>query len=288
LRGAQHLIWEMDLYPDVAVAVGVFAPGCLLDRVVGALADFSHRVADGVIALGPCMADRLAVRRIPGEKTYVVENWVDSTKIAPRPAPVNLPLVVLYSGNLGLAHDVDTIAGAMVQLADPAHFRFVFAGGGARRPALEARCQADGIRNACFLPYQEGGRLTEHFGSCHVGLVTQNPETCGVVVPSKTYAFLAAGRPIIFVGPAQATSARIIERERCGWRIQPGDVSSLVSLLKELASELEIARLAGDRSRRALLKSYDLPAGVSRIVRIVTAGTAAPARLGTKSLPSDI
>ena len=272
LRGVRHVIWEMDLYPDVAVALGVFASGSWLDRAIGALADLSRRHADAVIALGPCMRARLLHRGIAPEKVRVAENWIDGALIAPQPFPEGPALTVLYSGNLGLAHDIETVLGAMRRLNDSESFRFVFAGGGARRAELESACRDHQVTNAAFLPYVPQAGLAAHLGGCHAGLVTQNPATCGTVVPSKTYAFLAAGRPVIFVGPRDATPARLIERFGCGWQIDPGDPAALVELLRLLAYQPEIARAAGRRARNAFLRSYDRTAGVARILAAFTAG----------------
>lgn len=201
LRGARHYIWEMDVYPDVAVALGVLKPHSRLTRELGALADYARRRADGIIVLGPCMRDRLAARGVPPERIHVAENWADGSLIQPRPWPPDGSLRVLYSGNLGLAHDFDTISAAMARLASDARFQFVFAGDGPRRRTVEDFCRAHAIRNARFLPYQQSARLSEHSGACHVGLVTQTPESLGTVVPSKIYGLMAAARPVIFIGP---------------------------------------------------------------------------------------
>jgi colanic acid biosynthesis glycosyl transferase WcaI len=286
LRGARHYIWEMDVYPDVAVALGVLKPHSRLTRALGALADYARRRADGVIVLGPCMRDRLAARGIPPERIHVAENWADGELIRPLPFPGEMetgwavhegtaepvptsPLTVLYSGNLGLAHDFDTICAAMARLASDARFQFVFAGDGPRRRTVEDFCRAHAIHNARFLPYQQSARLSEHFGACHVGLVTQTPESLGTVVPSKIYALMAAARPVIFIGPRQATPALTLERFRCGWQIDPGDSESLIALLQLLASNPGLLREAGHRARQAFLQHYDLPIGVARIAAIL-------------------
>jgi glycosyltransferase involved in cell wall biosynthesis len=269
LRGARHVIWEMDVYPDVAVALSVIEKASAIERLIGALADFSRRGSDAVIALGPCMRDLLAARGIPLAKLHIAENWVDSQWIAPQPFPQTAPLTTLYSGNFGLAHDSETIAAAISRLSDPRRFQFVFAGGGPRRKALESRCRALGTPNVAFLPYQDAAGLALHFGNCHAGLVTQNPATCGTLVPSKMYAFLAAGRPFIFVGPPAATPARVIERYNCGWQVDPGDAGALTSLLELLAAQPDIARQAGGRARHAFLQHYDRAAGVSRVLQIL-------------------
>lgn len=269
VRGARHYIWEMDVYPDIAEAVGVLAPGSLLARIIGALADYSRRRADGVIALGPCMRRRLIARGVSARRIRTVENWADSARIRPQPFPPPEPLVLLYSGNLGLAHDTDTIAAAMDRLKDDTRFRFVFAGGGVRRAALQTFCRSRGVANVRWMSYQDQEDLPEHLAACHVGLVTQAPASLGAVVPSKLYALMASGRPVLFIGPRQATPAGVIARFRCGWQIDPGNPSALTDLLRLLASSPQLVEEAGARSRKALVARYDLRLGVSNILAVL-------------------
>ena len=68
LRGSRHFIWEMDLYPDIAVDLNVLRPRSLLTRLIGIVADFSRKRADGIIALGDDMKARLVARGIFGNK----------------------------------------------------------------------------------------------------------------------------------------------------------------------------------------------------------------------------
>ena len=269
LRGARHYIWEMDLYPDVAVALGVLSSRSPLTRALQALATYSRRKADGVIVLGPCMRDRVLRQMVPAAKIRIAENWADGALIRPRPFPPPGRLVVLYSGNLGLAHDIDTIAAAMEALREDDRIHFVFAGGGARRRELEDLCSRAGITNIDWQPYQDWDSLGAHLAACHIGLVTQAPVSLGTLVPGKIYALLAAGRPLLFVGPKDATAARIIEQFGCGWQIDAGDAQSLTDLLVLLVARPELVDAAGGRARRAFLANYDLPAGVATVLGIL-------------------
>lgn len=269
LRGSRHYIWEMDVYPDVAVALGVLRPGSAVTRILGALVSYSRRRADGVIALGECMRERLGAGGMPAEKIHVAENWADGSRIGPLPHVEDGRLKILYSGNLGLAHDVDTITQAIMRLAADPQFSFSFAGGGPQRGALEDACKQYRVADVTFEPYKDAADLSGHFGRCDVGLVTQKAATLGCVVASKTYALMAAARPILFIGPREATPARIIERFRCGWQIDPGDVDALLELLRLLAAKPGLVRDAGARSYAAFRQHYDLPQGVANIARIL-------------------
>ena len=134
-----------------------------------------------------------------------------------------------------------------------------------------------GISSVEFRPFVARDKLSEGLAAGDIGLVTQRDESCGAVVPSKAYGILAAGRPILFIGPAKATPALLIDRHQCGWRIDVGDVAGATELLKFLAERPETVAAAGKRAREALERFYDLPAGVSRIADILGAANPASA-----------
>ncbi len=267
IRGSRHYSWEMDMYPDIATDLGVFHRGGALDRVVGMLADWSRRRADGIIALGEDMKERLIARGIPAERIHVCENWADGDLIRPAPMPSG-PLRIHYSGNFGLAHDIETISGAIQVLRGDNRFRFSFAGGGPSLGKLEA-LSSDDANHVALLGYCPMNQLGALLAEGHLGLVTQLPETAGSVVPSKTYGIMAAGRPLLYIGPENATPARIIERFRCGWQVDPGDVDGLVSLLDRLEGRREELEAMGRRARAAFEEYYDRPAGVARITAVL-------------------
>lgn len=272
LRGSRHYIWEQDVYPDIAVDLKHIREGSLLHRITGALADWSRRRADGVIVLGECMRDRLIRRGVAPERISVAEHWANSASITPMPRPGDPnELVVLYSGNLGLAHDLDTILGTLKALRDDTRFRFLFVGTGGRRQALTDFVEANQIRSVEMRPFVARDKLSEGLAAGDIGLVTQQDSACGSVVPSKVYGILAAGRPLLFIGPASAQPARIIRRHGCGWHFECGDVTGVTQQLTYLAQHRQEVTEAGQRAREALLSFYDLPQSVDRIGDILGA-----------------
>lgn len=262
IRGCRHVVWEMDMYPDIAVALGMPLVGWL-----GGFLDYPRRRADVVIVLGDCMKARLLRHEIPQERICVVENWADGRNIYPLPFPENHSLRLLYSGNLGLAHDVATIRGVMERLAGDTGFHFDFAGGGPRRKELEDFCRSRAIWNASFRTYVRQEQLGASLAECHIGLVTQMPATLGAVVPSKVYGLMAAGRPVLYIGPAAATPALLIRRFDCGWHFECGDVEGVLGLLTYLLGYPEEIHEKGACGRKAFEEHYDKPAGLARICR---------------------
>ncbi len=277
LRGSRHFIWEQDLYPEIAVDLEYLKPGGLTHRITGMLADAVRRHADGIIVLGPCMRDRLIARGVSAAKIVIAEHWASSEAITPMERPGDpRELVVLYSGNLGLAHDLKTIQGAILQLRNDGRFRFLFAGTGGKREELIEFCRAHEIGNVEMRPFVARDRLSEGLAAGDIGLVTQTDASCGAVVPSKVYGILAAGRPLLFIGPANATPALLIERHRCGWRVSCGDVQGTTEILRHLAAHPELVKEAGARARRALLEFYDLPQSVNHLADILGAAVLPP------------
>lgn len=265
VRGSRHFIWEMDLYPDVAEALGVLQPRGWVARVLGWVFDLARKRADGILTLGECMAKRIKSHGISPTKIHVTENWADGEVIRPLPFRSDGTLSVLYSGNMGLVHELDTVAAAMLRMRDDTGVRFIFSGGGRKRSELEIFCATNGLRQVTFEYYCPRENLAQRLNEGDLGLVTQKKETAGCVVPSKTYGVMAAGRPLLFIGPSDSVPARMIAKHQCGWHLQPGDVDGMVGLLQSLTNRPELVWTAGKRAHEAFLRYYDLPHGVGRV-----------------------
>lgn len=265
VRGCRHWIWEMDVYPDVAAELGWITRGGLIEHAIGVVADWSRHSSDGVFVLGDCMKEKLAARGIPVSKMHVAHNWADGSKINPAPFPGEPLLKILYSGNLGLAHDVETVRRAMLGMNDEPAAHFVFSGGGPQRAAMEQWCTERSLRQVSFRSYSSRENLGNSLGDSDIGLVMQRQECLGTVVPSKVYGLMAAGRPILFIGPKGSTPHRIVQKFRCGWQVDCGDAHGLIDLLHTLQQNRRLVHDAGKAARRAFLENYDLPLGVARI-----------------------
>jgi colanic acid biosynthesis glycosyl transferase WcaI len=266
VRGARHVIWEMDVYPDVAEALGAVARGGWLARAAGAVMDAARRRADAVVVLGRCMADRVAARGVARARIHICENWADGEGVAPEAFHGEAALRVLYAGNLGLAHDVETVIEGMRRLG--AGFEFVFNGGGPRRGWMERACrEMPWVR---FQGYQPREELRGLMNWGDVGLVTQRRETLGAVVPSKAYAVMAAGRGVVYVGPGESELGRMIDEHGVGWRVANGDAAGFAAMMERLRARREEARETGARARALFEARYERRRGVARLSKVLT------------------
>ena len=174
--------------------------------------------------------------------------------------------MVGYAGNLGRAHDIDTVLAAMTLLHQRARkspsdlaakVMFVFVGGGAQRASLEREALKRGLSNFRLRPYQPKERLGETLALANVHLVSLNPNLEGLIVPSKFYGIAAAGRPTIFIGAEHGEIGRILEENGCGFTVTLGDGEALTERILALAGDRDLCASLGARARATFERQWD-------------------------------
>ncbi len=282
-RRTRFVYWLQDVYPELAIEFGVLRPRSPAARAFHALSQWTLRRADAAVVLGEAMGERVRARGVDPRRIHVVPNWADDDAVRPVLAEANEfrraqglegKRVVLYSGNLGRAHELSTILAAARAMRDQPDLRFVFIGEGARRAEVEAAARE--LPSIRLLPYQPRERLSESLSAGDVHVVTQAPCTVGLIEPSKLYGVMAAGRPVLYVGPPGTEAARTVEEEGIGAAVAAGDVGAAVSAIERLLADRESL---GPRARAAFEARYSRRLRTSRFAEILRAlGTADPAR----------
>ncbi|MCA9294999.1 MAG: glycosyltransferase family 4 protein [Phycisphaerales bacterium] len=265
LRGSKYVYWVMDLYPDLPVACGVMKPDSLGTRFFERVNRFCLRKADAVVVLGRCMRDRVLSKGIPPELIHHIGVWSDQDEVKPiaredNPYRATWDLgdrfVIMYSGNFGLGHDVETMCEATKRLADDDRFRFVYVGGGKKKSIVEAYITEHGLQNTVVAGYQPRENLDQSLSCADVHLASLLEGVEGIMVPCKLFGIMAAGRPTLFIGHPDSELARVLEEHQAGFCIRQGDVDGLVKRIVALADDPEGTQAMGDRAREALKVAY--------------------------------
>jgi colanic acid biosynthesis glycosyl transferase WcaI len=243
LRGARLINWLQDVFPEVATALGMPAlPGWIASGLASAR-DRSLRRAAANVVLGERMKDHLLARGIDPNRIHVMPNWADTRQITPQPTQTSATrhrlgldgrLVIGYSGNLGRAHEFDTLLGAARLLRTDPRFAFLIIGGGAKVDSLRRAVESERLDSFHFLPYQPPELLADSLAAADVHLISLLPALEGLIVPSKLYGILAAGRPAVFIGDTDGEVARVIRENECGIALAIGDSSGLASEVRAL------------------------------------------------------
>lgn len=269
LRGARQVNWMQDVYPDLAVASGMGFlagwPGALLTR----LRTRSILGSAATVAIGARMKETLVAAGAQATSIAEIHNWGDDAVLAAPDGSAGLRetwgfsgerLVVGYSGNLGRAHELETMLAAARTLAiRKAAVDFLFIGGGALRERLGA---AD-LPNLALQPYQPRAELPRSLAVADLHWLSLQPELEGLIVPSKFYGAAASGRPILFIGDADGEVARLIRRHDCGWNFRPGESEAVAALLGQLATNREPLLARGQNAWRMVRDHYSRSHGIA-------------------------
>lgn len=277
-RGAHFVNWLQDLFPEVAMALGVTGVDGALGRLLIRLRNWSLRQADMNVAIGELMRDRILAEGVTADKVTVIPNWADGEDITPvahednalrRDWGLEGKFVVSYSGNLGRAHEFETILGAAERLKNEPHFRFLFIGSGAQAGSVREAAGESGLDNLLFRPFQPREMLKFSLGAADVHLVVLRPDLEGLIVPSKTYGCLAAGRPVIFIGDQEGEIGRLVEESGAGRACAVGDCDGLARIIRDFAATG--TGDAGAAGRTEFERRFERPATSAQFARVIAA-----------------
>jgi glycosyltransferase involved in cell wall biosynthesis len=241
---AQPFVYNIrDLYPDMALGGSIVEPG-LLARVWEMLHRWALRRATRVIVLGEDMRARIISKGVAPDRVAIVRDGVELPPASSSASELDAEVVrtirsgyrfvLLHAGNLGFYGAWETLLAAARELAEDG-VSLVFVGDGAQRSRLEAA--AAGATNVRFLPFFPTHQLASVLSAADAHVVTIKRGLEGVVVPSKLYGVLAAGRPIVAVAPQQTDAASLAARDGFGVSSDPDNPAELVAIVRTLLGD---------------------------------------------------
>lgn len=259
-----------DLYPDMALGGGIIRAGRAA-RIWERLHRWALRRATRVIVLGEDMRDRIIAKGVDAERVTIVRDGVrmsgptgpdavDPTVISAIRGDARF--VFLHAGNLGFYGAWDTLVAAASQVQDEG-IELVFVGEGAQHAAVQA--VAGDVKNVRFLPFFPAEKLASVLAAADAHVVTVKRGLEGVVVPSKLYGILAAGKPVLTVATRGCDAAMIVERHGCGLTADPNDPAAVAEAMREMARNPRLISQMGERSR-AVAPDYDTVTHLRRFV----------------------
>jgi colanic acid biosynthesis glycosyl transferase WcaI len=273
-RNARFVNWLQDIYPEAAAELGVPLMRGRLGRGLCRLRDLSLRRAAANVVLGVRMSECVRARGVPPDRVHIIPNWSDDRRLRPI-SPDENPLrqdwelqdefVVGYSGNLGRAHEFETVLAAASLLRDQPRILFLFIGGGHQFELLAAAVRAHGLQKKFrFIPYQDQATLAYSLNVPDAHLISLRPELEGLIVPSKLYGIAAVGRPIISITAPDGEIAQLVRQHDCGVVIEPGNGQDLAQTLIRLFTNPSVAKDMGRKARAMLESKFTREHGFAR------------------------
>jgi glycosyltransferase involved in cell wall biosynthesis len=278
LKGARQINWLQDIFPEVASMLGANPLPRPIDGMLRRCRDVSLHYAETNVVLGARMRDKLEAVGISPQRIQVIENWAELDPGEPKPVSHSAlrselrlqdRFVVGYSGNLGRAHEFETLLDAAEKLHNVSDIVFLMIGGGVGMTQLARAVQERGLENFRFLPYRPRASVADTLAASDVHWVSLLPTLEGLIVPSKFYGILAAARPVIFVGDLDGELAREIRAGDCGAAVSVTDADGLVACILAWKADPAQCELMGGRGYERYRERYSARRAFDQWVRIL-------------------
>jgi glycosyltransferase involved in cell wall biosynthesis len=234
-RRRPFVYWIQDYHPAFALAAGILRDGDLVRRWA-AVQRRTLRAADALIVLGDDMAETVIRAGAHATRVHVIPN---GTALVSPPADdgpdiandvrKDFDFVLVHGGNIGFAGAWNPLLAAAEHL-DPHRDGIVFIGDGAQRPELERR--AAPLRNVRFIDRLDPAEYASASRAADLQLVTLRRGLEGLLVPTKLYDALAAGRPVLAVADERSDVVKVVRRHQCGLVADPDDPAAIVAAIQ--------------------------------------------------------
>ena len=262
-----------DLYPEMAISGEIVRPARWV-QFWEKLHRWALRRAARVVVLGDDTRERIIAKGIDPQRVVVVRDGARMPEVTSngtgthpvtREVRSGYPFVVLHAGNLGFYGAWGTVVRA-ARMLNGDGVGFVFVGDGAARSQVEA--SAEGCKAIRFQPFRPADQVPYVLAAGDIHLLTIRRGLEGVVVPSKLYPILAAGRPVLVLAHEESDAARVVRRSGCGVVANPDDPAALVALLRDLSQDPErVARMSDCAA--AIANEFTLDTELQRFVEVM-------------------
>lgn len=275
VKRAPVVVNIQDIYPDIAVALGILR-GRPLIRLFQWMERFVYDRVAAITVISDGFKENLLNKGVPERKVHVVPNWADPDAIRPGPRDnafrqglgVGERFTLIYSGNLSFNSNVEPVIGAAELLQDEA-FAFVIVGEGVRKADLQREVREKGLENVQFLPFQSLEEYPNVLTAADVNLVTLNTQAAMASVPSKMFKMMASGRPVLAITAEGNEVRRLVTEADCGLCVPPDDPAGLSAALRYAAAHREEMERMGANARRYLEEHFTRRKCVAQIERVL-------------------
>lgn len=279
-RNAPVVYKLQDMFPDSLVHSKGFSENNPLIRILRILEKWVYKRCMCIVAVSDDMKQTLISRGVPAEKITVIYEWIDEKQCVPIARKDNVlfdrfglsrdGFYACYAGNIGLLQNVETIILASEILAKRRpEIQIVIIGNGAWEENMRAMLQASPHENVHCFPMQPLDQVSYVYSLGDVGLVSLKPQITKYALPSKTWSILSAGRPAVCEIDLDCALKKILEENRCGHAVSPGDAEALAQVLIDLYDRKEVMQQMGQAGRTFVEKKLTKEAAIEKYLKLL-------------------
>lgn len=252
-----------DLYPDNAIAINAISADGVISKMMKYINKRVYLNADRVIAISSDMKNYMleAHKELDKERTVVIPNWY--TGEIERSGNVKndefkklretYQLIVLYTGNMGEAQELDTIVDSIINMNKSGKYEnvlFVFTGHGSKKDKIEQKLMDARVGNTRFYGFLKDQDYKDILNISDVCLVSLKKGIEGLGVPSKTYGYLAYGKPVISIMSDETELAKNISAYKAGFNVTQNNVDGFITAIENFLANKDLVKVCGMNSFR--------------------------------------
>lgn len=265
LRGKEYIYLVHDIYPDVAERLGVIKERSFISNLMNKINNKIYKNAEKVIVLGQDMKNVIKEKGVDSEKIKIVTNWADKTnnfKVKVKESffkayKMKAKFNIVYTGNISKVHSIDSIIETAIKLKEDENIMFTFVGDGNRKEYIKNIIDRENLTNIQVLDYMFGEEYNNMLNSADIFISTLQKGIEGLGVPSKTYTYMAVGKPIIAIMDRKSEIGTVVEKFNLGKRFNSNEVTEIAEYIYYLKENNEEYKRVSDNVTKCFEENYE-------------------------------
>lgn len=270
-----------DVYPEIAIKTKVISEKGIISKLMMTVNSLLMSNLEQMVVLSQDMKDYLLKNRakLAPKIIKVIPNWYSENSDKKKDANISEGIfkelkarknfVISYIGNMGVAQDMETIVSVIKHFKNDRTIDFVFAGHGNKLDELKDLAKKEMIANVFFYGFLQGNDFNEVLKITDIFLLSLKKQLAGLAVPSKTYSYLSAGKPIIAIMDPNTDIVKDIIKYNAGIAVQEGDSDVIISQIDLLKNNNLLKKEIGKNSRRLFEDKYTFNKGSRKYVHMM-------------------
>ena len=265
-----------DLFPENLLIINAIKESNLIYKIILGLFHWAYKDADRLFVIGRDMKALIEKKlKTQCPPIFIVPNFADVNIIVPMPREENLIIknnglenkfVLLFTGNIGRLQGIQNLMETMLLLKNDNEIHLLMIGDGAYLSMVENFKKDNMLTNITLLHSMERKYSNDFLNAGDIGLVSLINNCSGTAVPSKTYTYMAAGKPILAIMNKNAEISILINETNIGWNVEPDNPEIFAEKLKEIAKLKDEIKLKGENSRKVCCDHYSVEKTVLNIL----------------------
>nr|WP_205943913.1 glycosyltransferase family 4 protein [Enterococcus gallinarum] len=229
-----------DLYPEIAERTNAISENSLISKVMRKINSKLFPNVSQVVALSNDMKNFIvSEREIQSDRVTVIQNWAtENFEIASIKSREfselreKYQIIISYFGNMGTAQDMQTIIDVISNpLIQKNEIGFLFAGHGNKQEEIKNSIKRNRLENCYLYDYLSGSDFNDALNITNLFIVSLEKDLAGLAVPSKTYSYYQAKKPVIAIMSENTDISKEIYENNAGISVKNGESEKLVNWL---------------------------------------------------------